>query len=132
MGVHRERHLESVSRMEVLAGPSGKRHWSDALKGRIVAETLVPGVTVNEVARRYDMRANHLSSWRGLARAGTLVVPDFAGANFAQVVVAEALPPPPVTQDRIDLVVGSMTVRLDAATDARRVAELAAALQAAL
>ena len=132
MGVHRERHLESVSRMEVLAGPSGKRHWSDALKGRIVAETLVPGVTVNEVARRYDMRANHLSSWRGLARAGKLVVPDFAGANFAQVVVAEALPPPPVTQDRIDLVVGSMTVRLDAATDARRVAELAAALQAAL
>ena len=132
MGVHRERHLESVSRMEVLAGPSGKRHWSDALKGRIVAETLVPGVTVNEVARRYDMRANHLSSWRGLARAGKLVVPDFAGANFAQVVVAEALPPPPVTQDRIELVVGSMTVRLDAATDARRVAELAAALQAAL
>ena len=132
MGVHRERHLEPVSRMEVLAGPSGKRHWSDALKGRIVAETLVPGVTVHEVARRYDMRANPLSSWRGLARAGKLVVPDFAGANFAQVVVAEALPPPPVTQDRIELVVGSMTVRLDAATDARRVAELAAALQAAL
>ena len=47
LGVHRERHLESVSRMEVLAGPSGKRHWSDVLKGRIVAETLVPGVTVN-------------------------------------------------------------------------------------
>ena len=102
MGVHRERHLESFSRMEVLAGPSGKRHWSDALKGRIVAETLVPGVTVNEVARRYDMRANHLSSWRGLARAGKLVVPDFAVANFVQVVVAEALPPPAVTQARID------------------------------
>ena len=132
MGVHRERHLESFSRMEVLAGPSGKRHWSDALKGRIVAETLVPGVTVNEVARRYDMRANHLSSWRGLARAGKLVVPDFAGANFAQVVVAEALPPPPVTQDRIELVVGGMILRLDASTDARRVAELAAALRAAL
>ena len=52
-----------------------------------------------------------------LARAGKLVVPDFAGANFAQVVVAEALPPPPVTQDRIELFFGSMTVRLDAATD---------------
>jgi len=118
--------------MEVLAGPSGKRRWSEALKGRIVAETFVPGVTVTEVARRHDMRPNHLSSWRGLARTGKLVVPDFSGANFAEIVIAEALPPPPVTQHRIELVVGSMTVRLDAATDARRVAELAAALQAAL
>ena len=132
MGVHREHQLESVSRMEVLAGPTGKRRWSDAMKGRIISESLVSGVTVRSVAERDGLKPNHLSSWRGLARAGKLVVPDFAGANFAQVVVAEALPPPPVTQDRIELVVGSMTLRLDAATDARRVAELAAALQAAL
>lgn len=94
MSVHREHHLESVSRMEVLAGPSGKRRWSEALKGRIVAETFVPGVTVTAVARRHDMRPNHLPSWRGLARAGKLVVPDFPGANFAEIVIAEALSPP--------------------------------------
>jgi transposase len=128
--VHREHHLESVSRMEVLAGPTGQRRWSDAMKGRIIAESLVPGVTVRSVAERYGLKPNHLSSWRGLARAGKLVVPDFAGANFAQVVVAEALPPP--VQGRIELIVGSITLRLDAATDARRVAELAAALQASL
>ncbi len=56
---------------------------------------------------------------------------DLAGANFAQVVVADALPPPPV-QDRIELVVGGITLRLDAATPPVRIAELAAALQAAL
>ena len=130
MGVHREHHLESVSRMEVLAGPTGKRRWSDAMKGRIISESLVSGVTVRSVAEQYGLRPNHLSSWRGLARTGKLVVPDFAGASFATVVVADRLPPPPVTLDRIDLVVGHITLRMDAATDARRVAELVAALQA--
>ena len=130
MGVQRENHLESVSRMEVLAGPTGQRRWSDAMKGRIIAESLVPGVTVRSVAERYGLKPNHLSSWRGLARAGKLVVPDLADAHFAQVMVAEALPPS--VQDRIELVGGGMTLRLAASTDARRVAELAAALQAAL
>ena len=130
MGVHREHHLESVSRMEVLAGPTGQRRWSDAMKGRIIAESLVPGVTVRSVAERYGLKPNHLSSWRGLARAGKLVVPDFAGASFATIVVADALPPP--VQDRIELVVGGITLRLDTATPPVRIAELAVALRAAL
>ena len=57
---------------------------------------------------------------------------DLAGANFAQVVVADALPPPPPVQDRIELIVGGITLRLDAATPPVRVAELAAALRATL
>ena len=132
MGVHREHHLESVSRMEVLAGPTGKRRWSDAMKGRIISESLVSGVTVRSVAEQYGLRPNHLSSWRGLARAGKLVVPDFAGASFATVVVADPLPPPLVSSDRIELVVGSVTLRLDAATTPTRITEIVRALNAAL
>ena len=132
MGVHREHHLESLSRMEVLAGPTGKRRWSDAMKGRIISESLVPGVTVRSVAERYGLKPNHWSSWRGLARAGKLVVTDFPGASFATVVVADALPSQPPVQDWIELVVGGITLRLDAATPPTRIAELAAALRAAL
>ena len=50
MAVHREHHLESVRRLEVLAGPTGKRRWPEALKGRIVAETLVSGVVARACA----------------------------------------------------------------------------------
>ena len=122
--------------MEVLTGPTGQRRWSDATKGRIIAESLVPGVSVRSVAEQYGLKPNHLSSWRGLARAGKLVVPDIAGASFATVVVANALPPqvavPVPVQDRIELVVGGITLRLDAATPPVRIAELARALRAVL
>lgn len=45
MGVDRERSMEAVGFVEWLAAPGAKRRWSDEAKGRIVAETLVPGVT---------------------------------------------------------------------------------------
>jgi len=51
VGVHLERDMEAVGFVELLAAPSAKRRWSDEAKGRIVAETLVVGVTVNEVAQ---------------------------------------------------------------------------------
>ena len=66
MGVHRERGMEAVGFVELLAAPAAKRRWSDEAKGRMVAETLIPDVTVNEVARRHGLKANHLSSWRTL------------------------------------------------------------------
>ena len=52
LGVRRALHMESICGYEILVGPAGKRHWPDEVKGQLVAETYVPGVTVNEVARR--------------------------------------------------------------------------------
>ena len=45
----------------LLAAPSGKWRWTDEAQGRMVAETLVMGIKVNEVARRRGVRANHVS-----------------------------------------------------------------------
>ncbi|WP_347309981.1 transposase [Defluviimonas sp. SAOS-178_SWC] len=122
--------MEAVGFVELLAAPTTKRRWSDEAKGRLVAETLVPGVTVNEVARRHGVKANHLSSWRTLARKGKLVVPEVEGAEFAAPSVADQDAPKPARIGSLDLVIGPVTVRLDAATPAVRVAELVMALQA--
>ena len=122
--------MEAVGFVELLAAPAAKRRWSDEAKGRMVAETLVPGVTVNEVARQHGVKANHLSSWRTLARQGKLVVPEVAGAEFAPLVAFAQTSEPPIVTGTIDLVIGPVTVRLDAATSAARVAELVIALQA--
>ena len=130
MGVHRERSMEAVGFVELLAAPVAKRRWSDEAKGRMVAETLVPGVTVNEVARRHGLKANHLSSWRTLARKGKLVVPEVAGAEFAAPVASPMAVATATTTASIDLIIGPVTVRLDGATPAARVAELAVALRA--
>ncbi len=58
-------------RMEFLSTDQGKRdshrQWPVDLKARIVSESARPGVTVQEVADRYGVRANYLSSWRTLA-----------------------------------------------------------------
>ena len=122
--------MEAVGFVELLAAPSAKRRWSDEAKGRIVGETLVVGVTVNEVARRHGVKANHVSSWRSLARKGKLVVPDIAGADFAPPVAVTHTSEPPTVPSTVDLVIGLVTVRLDAATPAARVAELVIALRA--
>ncbi len=129
MGVHRERSMEAVGFVELLAAPAAKRRWSDEAKGRMVAETLVPGITVNEVARRHGLKANHLSSWRTLARKGKLVVPEIAGAEFAAPVASALAAATPEATASIDLIIGPVTVRLDGATPATRVAELAVALR---
>ena len=129
MGVHRERSMEAVGFAELLAPPAAKRRWSNEAKGLMVAETLVPGVTVNEVARRHGLKANHLSSWRTLARKGKLVVPEIAGAEFAAPVASPMAVATAEATASIDLIIGPVTVRLDSATPAARVAELVMALQ---
>ena len=79
---------EILSNVEVLPVCGGRRRWPDALKARIVAETLEVGATVAGVARRHDLNANQLSGWRRLARDGRLVLPTAdADVEFAPLVV---------------------------------------------
>ena len=51
-------------RVEVLTGPGRRRRWSADEKARIVAETLVPGARVSEVARRWQVCSQQVFGWR--------------------------------------------------------------------
>lgn len=125
---------EFLKRLGVEVSQTGYRQWPDDLKARIVAETLMPGATVNGVARKYDMRANHLSSWRRMAKDGDLVLPAPAPeAEFAPLVVFEGEPPRPLEEPEtaasmIEIIAGSVAVRLDGTTPAARIAEIVRAL----
>jgi len=63
------------------------------------------------------------------AKDGKLVVPDLAGAEFAAVVPEpEASPSPAAPESTVEIVQGSVTSRLDAGTEADRIAAIACAV----
>jgi transposase len=82
-------------RIEVLSGPTRRRRWSVEDKARIVAETLEPGASVSEVARRRQVCSQQVFTWRREARAGHLALPAEAmsatpAANFVPIVTEAA------------------------------------------
>lgn len=125
---------EFLKRLGVETSDSGQRRWPDCAKARIVAETLLPGATVNDVAGKYDLRPNHLSAWRRMAKDGDLVLPaPEAEAEFAPLVVFDVEPPPSVedtepAHQAIEIIAGSVSIRLDGAVPAGRIAEIVRAL----
>ena len=110
----------------------GKRNWPPELKARVVAETLIDGETVKAVATRYELIPSTVSDWRRMARQGKLVLPNLDGIDFVPVEVEESVPvaqplPNPFS-NTLDVIKGDLTVRLDAATPAARIAEIARAM----
>jgi transposase len=51
---------------------TGKRRWAIGEKRRIVEETFAPGTSVSVVARRHNVNANQVFSWRTQYRRGDL------------------------------------------------------------
>ena len=61
-----------------------------------MAESLLPGARVCDVAQKYGLIAHHVSQWRGLARKGKLVLPGDDGPAFVPLMVEPVAVPRPV------------------------------------
>lgn len=75
------------------------RSWPEALKREIVAAALLPGASVSVVARRYDVNANQVFSWRRQFGGAPRVV---ASPHLVPVMVVPDQPVAAVPNDPTD------------------------------
>ncbi|MGC0387736.1 MULTISPECIES: transposase [Bradyrhizobium] len=68
---------------------SGGRLWSAEIKGRAVFESMKPDARVCDVARRYGVKAQQLTTWRRLARAGRLALVTDDAADFVSIELSD-------------------------------------------
>jgi transposase len=78
--------ISKVSRLEVIA-TGARRRWTLEEKQRIVAQSEDGRRMVSATARRHDLSASQLFTWRRLAREGRLAG-DGSAVVFAQAVIA--------------------------------------------
>jgi transposase len=69
-----------------------RRVWSDGEKRRIVAETFAPDASVSIVARRHDLNANMLFTWRRQIGAAPTFPAGGAVTFVPAAITAEAAP----------------------------------------
>ena len=124
VGVHLDGSMGGgVSRLEVIEGPSGRRRRTKAERARIAAESLVPGASVADVARRHGTTRWQVYDWRRKLRTGQLAVPESIATlpMFAELVVEDALAPAPAPAARtapgLEIVVGDVVIRASAGVD---------------
>ena len=106
-----------VGRLEVVEGPTGRRLRTEGERARIAAESLMPGMQVAVVARKYGTTRSQVYDWRRRLRLGELVLPESAEPLFAPLLVDDALSPrlppkpPKSAAAKVEIVVGDAVIR---------------------
>jgi transposase len=136
-------------RIEVLTGPARRRRWSPSDKARVVAETLLAGASVSEVARRWQVCSQQVFTWRREARAGHQALPsevaDLKGEPSFVPLVPDPQPTPagedttgaapervakPVSAPVIEIKLAGAMVRVAVGTDCTFLADVLRAVRA--
>src|ERR1700761_2541859 len=121
------------------SGVVRRRRWRAEEKGRIVARAVVPGAVVAEVARQHDLTPQQLSNWIKAAKEGRVMLPapepdgEFGEATDAAFVPVVAVQPPEAAgadaASCIEIVAGSVLVRVPLGADVRTLAAILRAVR---
>jgi transposase len=116
-----------------IVGRRRRRSYSEELKRRMVAECAEPGASVSLVARKYDVNANLLFSWR---RQFALRTPPPPALDLIPIGVVEEAPrAAPAAAERggtMEIVLpNGARVRVDASVDERALRRVLVAVKAA-
>jgi transposase len=104
-------------------GRRRNRSWPEALKREIVAASFAPGASVSVVARRYNVNANQVFSWRKRYRDVSAAAAVKAAARLVPVMVTPerdaAARQPSTAVETIEIDLGDYRVRVGGAVDAQ-------------
>ena len=147
---HQDRHdRASYRRLELITGSKRRRVRSAREKAAMVAETFAPGANVSEIARHHGLNRGLLFTWRRQVRRALPDpvahatseggrIPAFVPVEIGDVVGRPAGPIAPDAQSAtllattpvIEIVTGTMTVRVPTGVDAATLATVLATLRA--
>ncbi len=147
---HQDRHdRASDRRLELISGSKRRRARSAREKAAIVAETFAPGANLSQIARRHGLNRGLRLTWRrqgrracpsvvadatSEGRRGPAFVPveieDVVGRPAGPTVSDARSPTPLMTAPMIEIVTGTMTVRVPTGVDAATLATVMATLRA--
>jgi transposase len=66
--MHQHRHeADPYRRIELITGSVRRRRWTAAEKSALVAESLLPGINVSDLARQRGVSRGLLQTWRRAA-----------------------------------------------------------------
>jgi transposase len=131
--------------MEVIVRGERRRNWTTEQKCQIVAESLGPGLTPSDVARRHGIGTGLLYTWRRQMLTGATGTLTRSSPSFTQVelsgpsgqeIVAEPLEAPPSTpvepsrlEGLIEIMLpGGVSLRVDAQVDSQALRRVLGAL----
>jgi transposase len=133
-----------LSRVEVITGVERRRRWTAEEKLAIIAECMVEGAVVSDVARQHGISPQQLFGWRSkvkaeLSTARSIEVPAFMPAilDAPLLDIASALPASPPERSgspneapwAMEIAIGAVTVRIRGGTDAGLLATVLKALR---
>ncbi|HUZ66515.1 MAG TPA: transposase [Beijerinckiaceae bacterium] len=121
-----------AGRLDVLVGPTGRRHRTEAEKARIAAESLAPGAVVSDVARRHGASRWQVYDWRRRFRTGRMSLTEqiVSSPPFVPLALEEG-PPSNRIAEVIEIAIGDIVVRAGRDVDEAHLARIFRAIRAA-